>query len=1160
MSVIVDFLRLLSSWIDLGLYSLAGFIYKVFCAVAESQIVKTEDVATFAERMYVVVGVFMLFKVGISMLKYLVNPDQLTDSKVGYGKLINNIAWALVILVSVPTIYTFAMNIQSAVIKSNIIPKVIFGKTAGTNADLVDAGDQMIFTTLSAFVMPNYLVTDKEGNYVALDSESVQNCFNTDSSGGNKGITNYEGLFTMTDGSVTGLTSSCETAFGELTDDESVNMYLSATENANIQQLLDVTVDAKLNDDIQEAAGRGGSFATKLYFLKYMWGISWLVGAFLCFIFTTFCIDMGIRSIKLTFLIMIAPIPVLSMINPDKGAKGMLGEWWKVTFATYLDVFLRIASVFFIIFIIQQVDLTTAIASEYGPIVSAFAMVFIIIGALLFAKQLPDLVSKLIPGMDSIVKGGFNPLKKLGDAANVASRAPIVGKGITGLSNRFATQHAMNRANKRMENAKRNDIKRNFQSKMDQVKGSQKSQEEKDAEIKALKEQRQKELAAFNAESKDHLKAQRELNAEEAKFAGKQAAAGVGIFGGESKPITAAGAAVAKINKESADKVHKMQMGSLQQRQAEANLAKVQGQAEAERNAEITQKEKQIVDVQREAEIQRRMKDAKYKDMTKEEARAAATRDVHDSEVKKLQEQVVEKRTAEKVAQGMTAAEAKTQAAQEVASMSHAQLTSEGNASKIYTDIEGDLAAEKAKARGATKTEIEEERAEAIKKTRQKAEDKIVGSLSDKMDEVAERQGMIYNSSEYAEQVKITREAKNRRNAIQSQYEKAAKQQQVEGKVTREDGVTVEGQAAIEYLDSLRVAYTKASGDYDFMSKELDSLGEKYPDDAATRKGYENAKDYHDKKEKVTNYASKASVRSNNEKEGAQYTVQELIQEDTVVNRLRRADVEFASTRTEVTTRMANLENESRILEARVRDSELTGDVEATNRLKNELNVKQVELGRVKTTLSSMDIAQTNAINGLHNESESIMNALPNVKKELYEATMEVEKLNNARNSGEYIAPQLINEAENRRIEARNNLDLLTQRYEEIESELKAVGSPTTTIDLSQTSADTRISGVDGFDRVGTPIRVELENIVNELESKAKTFTTPGISNQSLMQTKLEFEGLLKTYQDERKKAGSAVHSGMSQEEAEKFEKEMNERISKILYELGKENNGNNNS
>jgi len=1147
MSVVIDLLRFLSSLIDLGLYSLAGFIYQVFCAIATSTIIEAEDVQAFAERIYVVVGVFMLFKVGISMLKYLVNPDQLTDSKAGYSKLIWNITWALILLVSVPTIYNYAMKVQTAILRSNVIPKVILGKTAGESADFKDAGNSMIFTTLSAFVMPNYMVTDKEGKYVVLEaSTNAQTCFNTNADGTVKGDSGYTGMFKMNDGAVVGLNPNCDAAFTDMTDSESKGMYVTATQNSNIQQLLDVTVDAKLNDDIQEAAGRGGMFAAKLYFLKYMWGISWIVGAFLCFIFTTFCIDMGIRAIKLAFLILISPIPVLSMVSPDKGARGMLSEWWKITWATYLDLFLRIMSIFFVMFIIQQVDLTGTIAEEFGPVVSAFAMVFIIIGALLFAKQLPELVSKLIPGMDSIVKGGLNPLKKLGEAANIASRAPLVGKGITGLSNRFATQHAMNRANKRMENAKRKDMQKDFQNKMDQVRNSHKSDADKAKAIADLEKQQAEELAAFDRESKERLKAQKELAKEEGKYAGAQAAAGVSMLGGESKPITAAGAAVAKINKESAEKVHKMQMGSLQQRQAEANLAKVQDQAEFERNQEISQKEKQIVDVQREAEIEKRMKDPKYKDMTREEARSAATREVQDMEIAKLKEQAVEKRVQAKIAQGMSETDARASATQEVAAMSQTDIAKEGNVSKVYSDAVAETAKQQAIGQGKSQAEAEKIGATAAKASREAAEERVVGSLSDKMDEVAERQGVIYNSSEYADQVKITREAKNRRNAIQSEYEKAARQQQYEGKVTTSNGVTLEGQAAIDYVDKLRVDYTKASSDYDFMNKELDSLNDKYPDDAATRKGYEAAKDYQDKKKKVTKYASKSTQVSNNDKEGGQYTVEELIQEDTVVNRLRRADTEFAGTREQIVARQTELQAQSQILQSQISDNQAAGNMAEVTRLQNELNTNNVELGRVQTSLRAAEIARSNAVTGLVNERTTIDTTLQQLEGEYQQLLNQTVQMT----SSGVVDSQLTQEIETRRQDLERRINVLNDRTTAIDDELRGLGTNPATINTSTNPnviIDTRIDGVGSFDRIGTPIRAKVENIVNQMEADVQRMSDATLSAEERKKAELAVDSALNEFKIAVKEAGDAIYSGMSSDtQKQVYDKKLQARIDDI--------------
>ena len=151
---------------------------------------------------------------------------------------------------------------------------------------------------------------------------------------------------------------------------------------------------------------------------------------------------------------LISPIPILSMINPDKGAKGMLSKWFEMAWATYLDLFLRLASVNFVIYIITRVQ-----TSVWGELVKAandsipvavLAMVFIIIGALLFAKQLPDMIIKLFPMMDGIVKGGFNPLKKLNEAATVATKAPLAGKALGGAMN-WAAARAQARDNWRVQ-------------------------------------------------------------------------------------------------------------------------------------------------------------------------------------------------------------------------------------------------------------------------------------------------------------------------------------------------------------------------------------------------------------------------------------------------------------------------------------------------------------------------------------------------------------------------------------------------------------------------------------------------------------------------------------------------------------------------------------
>ena len=422
----IEILRKLAGIIDYGIYSLADIIYRIFSTIANTELINAEEISRFTNRVYVILGVFMLFKIGFSMLKYLVNPDTFTNQNTGYNKLVWNISTALVLLVSMPTIYNYAMRLQNAVISNDVIGKLILGTSGGGNA-METGGKKISFTVLSAFMMPNF-DTMKAGGVTCGDLYKVED---------NK----------TSIACVDSLKSAVE-------DEAAVDQYDTATKESDVKQLIfgeHAPLMAHMTNDIHTKAENSGNYS---YFLEYRWGISAIVGLFLCFIFLTFCIDIAIRSIKIAFLMLISPIPILSMINPDKGSKGMLSKWFEMAWATYLDLFLRLASVNFVIYIITRVQ-----TSVWGELVKAandsipvavLAMVFIIIGALLFAKQLPDMIIKLFPMMDGIVKGGFNPLKKLNEAATVATKAPLAGKALGGAMN-WAAARAQARDNWRVQ-------------------------------------------------------------------------------------------------------------------------------------------------------------------------------------------------------------------------------------------------------------------------------------------------------------------------------------------------------------------------------------------------------------------------------------------------------------------------------------------------------------------------------------------------------------------------------------------------------------------------------------------------------------------------------------------------------------------------------------
>ena len=139
-------------------------------------------------------------------------------------------------------------------------------------------------------------------------------------------------------------------------------------------------------------------------------------------------------------------------------------------------------------------------------------------------------------------------------------------------------------------------------------------------------------------------------------------------------------------------------------------------------------------------------------------------------------------------------------------------------------------------------------------------------------------------------------------------------------------------------------------------------------------------------------------------------------------------------------------------------------------------------------------------------------------------------------------------------------MNLLNNRTEQINAELTKLGvSETTQFDPNPTVADIRLSGVGGFDKIGTPIRMEIDNIVNQLEVDVQKINNVSLSNEERTKAKLAVESALKKYSDEREKVGTNIHSGMSEQESQQYETELNNRISQIIYELqSNQNNGNN--
>lgn len=381
MKVLGTILRFLFSWLDSVVANLITTVYDLLLNLSNLILYSDNIVKTLGKRIGLILGIFMLFRIAITLVNYLISPDQVKDSSKGFKKLFANIFISLALLATVNHIFDFAYKLQLEVVNSNIIGKIFFG--AGNSTSLKDDGTEVIgpdadigYYLYSGFFTPN---TDEAGLKYCESMWDVESKVD----------------------------DRCSNALDGFLGRSAYNNIWKARQNRNLSIVFS-------DYDIVLAKGVDG------FVFDYLPIISTAAGVVTVLIMISFCMDLATRAVKLLFLQIIAPIPIIANMDPSKG-KDMFSKWYKECFKTYLSVFLRLIAINFAVFMITLIYGNFKGMFSGNPLLS----VFIIIGCLMFAKQAP----KLLEDMFGIKSDGMvlNPLKKFEEQA-------LFGKNITGLA------------------------------------------------------------------------------------------------------------------------------------------------------------------------------------------------------------------------------------------------------------------------------------------------------------------------------------------------------------------------------------------------------------------------------------------------------------------------------------------------------------------------------------------------------------------------------------------------------------------------------------------------------------------------------------------------------------------------------------------------------
>lgn len=413
-----DLFRGLMFAIDNIIYSLIPIIYKLFIYISELNLLESSTALTdLVNRVYTLLGIFMLFKVSFSLLQYMVDPNAFSDSSKGIGKLVTNVLVAMILLVSVPTLFSKAVEIQSVIVESNAIGQLILGNSNGNGTitdEKLNAENIGIMARDVQFLM--------FGAFYTLNTTDFPSC-SSSTSGNNKELPNA-----IPFGTVEMALKNNGQCLSE------VNEGLASYENAAADRVTLASFFKQADDNGTIIDSRNFShFNTLLswkndngtYNINYMPLISTACGIYIVILLLSFTIDIGVRSIKLCFLQMVAPIAIVSYIDPKETIhQGKLHNWASQCGKVYLSLFIRLATVFFTMFLVSAIassvmytevgngGLNKEIQSIGGSEYTIWIYTFLILGAFMFAKQVPAMIESIFG-----IKGGdmqLNPFKNAG--------------------------------------------------------------------------------------------------------------------------------------------------------------------------------------------------------------------------------------------------------------------------------------------------------------------------------------------------------------------------------------------------------------------------------------------------------------------------------------------------------------------------------------------------------------------------------------------------------------------------------------------------------------------------------------------------------------------------------------------------------------------------
>lgn len=383
---IENLLREISLFLCQIVYKFMVYLYELFEVVGTADVITSDSINVVYTRIGLILGIYMMFRVILAFIQMLINPDNISDKEKGVGNLAKKAIIVVALMGITPYIFEKAFDIQNFIVgvdsKSNVIAKIVFPEK------VVSSGS--FGRSLSAYLFTSFYRYDDQ--YTGNDCPLLHK----------QGDTTLLYNTIVANGGSVGVARLC------LNDDEDFTVY---DEDGNSQGKYSSTFTV------------GGDDSLKYYKIDFTWNgiFAFLVGGFTCYVLLTYTLYVGARVIQLAFFRIIAPMAILSYLSPKKDT--MFEKWIKMCGTTYVDLFIRMAIIYFVVFAVDLIMGSgngIALTREYDH--EWIVNIVMIVALLLFAKKAPELLKELFPssGVGSLGFGFKSPKGLLGAMAGGA--------------------------------------------------------------------------------------------------------------------------------------------------------------------------------------------------------------------------------------------------------------------------------------------------------------------------------------------------------------------------------------------------------------------------------------------------------------------------------------------------------------------------------------------------------------------------------------------------------------------------------------------------------------------------------------------------------------------------------------------------------------------